>query len=262
MSTGAADTLESSIVLHYLENSRSQRVLWLLEELGVPYTVKTYKRTPEGRPPQEYRNLHALGKAPVLQDGDLLLSESGFIVEYLISKYGKRTFGVTSEEEPQIWRDNLFWANYSEASLQPLIIRRYSNFKYQNTVPSFMRPVAKVLFSRLDALIIAPDLETHSKFIESRLEAVKSQGGFFAGGERPTSADFMMLFALETLLKAAPECAGPMTHEYVKRMESRPAYVKALEKGLPYAYLYTEPEKVFELPSEEHLSFVGPVGVN
>lgn len=117
---------------------------------------------------------------------------TNFLLEYLISKYGKRTFGVTSEEEPQIWRDNLFCAslsparllehavtdslragaNYSEASLQPLIIRRYSNFKYQNTVPSFMRPVAKVLFSRLDALIIAPDLETHSKFVRLPLSIV------------------------------------------------------------------------------------------
>ncbi|KAF6766063.1 glutathione S-transferase [Ephemerocybe angulata] len=238
-----AETDEHSptLVLHYLENSRSHRILWLLEELGVPYTLKVYKRTAVGLAPPELHKVHPLGKAPVLTDGPLMLAETAFIVEYLISKYGKEKFRI-SDESSQAWRDNVFYTHYAEGSVQPPIIRRYVNNKFVNHVPIFLRPVARVLFNKFDVATIAPDLEKHGKLIESHLEVVESKGGWFAGtGEdKPTSADFMMSFTLETFLKVAPEFVGPKTKEYVKRLEARPAYQRATEKAGGYLFLYKE----------------------
>ncbi|EJU03396.1 thioredoxin-like protein [Dacryopinax primogenitus] len=108
----------SRLVLHHLNNSRSQRILWLLEELGVPYEIKSYHRLPSMQAPPELKAIHPLGKSPVMQDGDVNLAESGAIIEYLIKKYGKGRFDPGEDG----WVDNLYYTHYAEGSLQPIIV--------------------------------------------------------------------------------------------------------------------------------------------
>ncbi|KAG2005047.1 glutathione S-transferase [Coprinopsis cinerea AmutBmut pab1-1] len=230
------------ITLHHLENSRSQRILWLLEELEVPYTLKVYKRTPEKLAPKDLLEVHPLGKSPVLTDGQgserLVLAESGAIVEYLVNRYGKEKFGV--DESSSAWVDNLYWSHYSEGSLQPLLTRRFIYQIIPTRAPFFIRPMAKGLFTKVDQNLIAPELEKHGKMIESRLEQVASKGGWFAGLAHPTSADFILSFTLEVFVQRAPEYTGKLTKEYVKRVQSREAYKRVLEKGGDYALVFQE----------------------
>ncbi|KAG2005048.1 glutathione S-transferase [Coprinopsis cinerea AmutBmut pab1-1] len=212
-----------TLTLHHLENSRSQRILWLLEELGVPYDLKIYKRTPEKRAPKELFDVHPLGKSPVLTDGPkLTLAESGAIVEYLISRYGKDKFGL--DENSDAWVENMYWAHYSEGSLQPLLTRRFIYKVVPDRTPFFIRPVARLLFNNLDSVLIAPELEKHGKLIESRLEEVSSTGGWLAGQSHPTSSDFILSFTLEVFTLAAPAYAGPKTKQYVEKIKSSAAY--------------------------------------
>ncbi|KAJ3527636.1 hypothetical protein NMY22_g9714 [Coprinellus aureogranulatus] len=231
----------AGIVVHHLEDSRSQRILWLLEELEVPYTIKFYKRDANRRAPPELLQVHPLGKSPVITDGALTLAESGAIVEYLISKYGKDKFGI-KDEGSQAWIDNRFFTHYAEGSVQPVLVSRSVYRIVPSKVPIFIRPIVKGVFKKIDTLVNAPDLERHGKLIESRLVEVESKGGWLAGtGEdRPTSADFLMFLTLQIFLTRAPEYAGPKIKAYVKKVQDRPAYKKGLEKGGQFAYEYKE----------------------
>ncbi|KAG8863956.1 hypothetical protein FRC20_010414 [Serendipita sp. 405] len=119
--------MSNGIVLHHLENSRSQRVLWLLEELQVPYTIKHYKRLPTQLAPPELKKIHPLGKSPVITDGDLVIAESGAIVEYLIGKYGKGRFQPPEQGNVK----NLYYTHYAEGTLQNLL----SNWRIYGMIP-------------------------------------------------------------------------------------------------------------------------------
>ncbi|KAF6766062.1 glutathione S-transferase [Ephemerocybe angulata] len=230
---------DSGIVLHHLENSRSHRILWLLEELGVPYTVKEYKRGPDRHAPKELYEVNPLGKSPVITDGGRTIAESGVIVEYLIARYGKEKFGIKTDETSQEWIDNKFFTHYAEGSVAPNLIQRLLRVEVPKKVPFVVRPLINAVFGKVDASLTAPDLEKHGKYIENQLTKVESKGGWLAGTAGPTSADFMMSVTLQLFLERAPEYAGPKTKEYVKRIQERPAYKKALEgPGGDFAYLY------------------------
>ncbi|RPD65667.1 thioredoxin-like protein [Lentinus tigrinus ALCF2SS1-7] len=217
------------LVVHHLNNSRSQRILWLLEELELPYEIKKYQRTAEMLAPPELTAVNPLGNAPVITDGALNLAESGAIVEYIIQKYGK---GRAQPLESGII-DNLYYTHYAEASLMPLLVNKLVFRIIPERVPFFLRPFLKGVFGMLSSKMIEPRLKLHAKMIEDHLAKTD---GWFAGGPEPTSADYMMIFALEAWVSEKENQLGPKIKEYIARVHARPAYQRALEKGGEYAY--------------------------
>ncbi|KAF9055593.1 thioredoxin-like protein [Panaeolus papilionaceus] len=226
------------IVVHHLDDSRSQRILWLLEELEVSYEIKKYERTQQRRAPKELYEVHPLGKSPVIVDGDLTIAESGAIVEYIIEKYG------TEKNKVKVgtpgWQDNLYFTHYAEGSVQPLLVRKLMFTMIPDNAPVLMQPVLNAVFSKLNAKLTDPELRSHAILIEKHLQKIKDTAGgkgWFAGGDDPTSADFMMSFTLEVFVERSPEYVGPLMREYVKRLQSRPAYKRAVEQGGQTKYL-------------------------
>lgn len=219
------------IVVHHLEDSRSQRILWLLEELDLPYEIKHYSRDPETkRAPKELLEVNPLGKAPAITDGDMNLSESGAIVEYLIDKYGNGRFQVP----PSGKIDNFYYVHYSEGSFMPILTNYYMFTVISDRSPWFLRPLLRLVFGRLNSIIIFPALKKNMEVIEAHL--ARSTTGWFAGGREPTSADFMMIFPLEAVCSVVPDYAGPAVKEYVERIHKRITYKRALERGGEYTF--------------------------
>ncbi|KAG8937040.1 hypothetical protein FRC02_008147 [Tulasnella sp. 418] len=217
------------LVLHHLNNSRSQRVLWLLEELEVPYEIKFYQRTPQMLAPKELKQVHPLGKAPILTDGDMAIAESGAIVEYLIERYGNGRAKAPAEG----WIDNLYFTHYAEGTFMPLLQWKLVMTVVPDRAPLLIRPVARVIGNGVIKSLIDPQLKTNLQLVDNQLQ--KHPGKWIAGGEEPTSADFMMLFAVETLASRVLEVPESIK-AYVALIHNRPAYKRALEKGGPYDY--------------------------
>ncbi|KAH8116141.1 thioredoxin-like protein [Phellopilus nigrolimitatus] len=224
ISTSGANAPGGKIIVHHLNNSRSQRILWLLEELEVPYEIKQYKRTPDYTAPDDLKIIHPIGKAPIITDGDTVIAESGAIVEYIIAKYAKEEQKPTKEE----WLDNIYFSHYSEGSLMPLLVNKLMFTLIPQRTPFFIRPIAKLIFGKVLKTLIDPRLAEHKAFIEAHLG--RSKTGWFANSEHPTSADYMMFFPLEALNARLPE-HGPKIGKFVKRVHERPAYKRAAEKG-------------------------------
>jgi glutathione S-transferase len=205
------------IVVHHLENSRSQRILWLLEELELPYTVKRYQRDPKSMlAPPELRRLHPLGKSPVVEDGQLVIAESGAIVEYLVEKAGGR-LGSPGEACGKLrYRQFL---HYAEGSLMPpllvmLVIKRLGLLGL---------PARKPILRMLDR---------HLDYCDQELS-----GRPFFAGEELTGADIMMSFPLEAAAKRAGLNASRRhVWAWLQRVHDRPAYQRALKAGGPYDY--------------------------
>ncbi|KAG5653570.1 hypothetical protein H0H81_012259 [Sphagnurus paluster] len=207
------------IIVHHLNNSRSQRILWLLEELEVPYQIKAYERTAEGLAPKELLAINPLGKSPVITDEDLTLAESGAIVEYLIGKYGNGKFQAPTSGPGYL--DNLYYSHYAEGSLMPLLVQKIIFDMVPSKTPFLLRPIASMIFSNLTKMLLMPSFPKHFSMesIDKHLEKV--QTGWFAGGEEPTSADFQMAFPLEAVVTVASEMATPAMVKYVERVQSR-----------------------------------------
>jgi len=223
--------MSNKIIVHHLNDSRSQRVLWLLEELKLTYEIKKYQRQPDMRAPKELLQINPLGKSPAITDGDVALSESGAIVEYLINKYGK------DKDKPSQagWLDNLYYTHYAEGTLMPLLVNKLIFSLVPTRAPFFIRPLLWIIFGQLDKLLIIPELKKNQDLIETHLK--KSFSGWFAGGEHPTSADYMMSFPLETFPSRGGDGAGEgEIREWVKKVQERPAYKRALESGGEYSH--------------------------
>ncbi|KAG9098005.1 hypothetical protein FS749_004929 [Ceratobasidium sp. UAMH 11750] len=219
------------VIVHHLNNSRSQRILWLLEELEVPYEIKKYERTVDMVAPKELRDVHPLGLSPVITDGDVVLAESGAIVEYLIGKYGAGRF--TPPQSGYV--DNLYYTHYAEGTLMPLLVNQLIFTLIPERAPFFIRPILSMVFSMLMSQMIHPRIKVNMKMVEAHL--AKRPGKFFAGGDAPTSADFQMIFPLESFsAKSEPDSTGEHVKAYVKAIHGRPAYKRALEKGGEYDY--------------------------
>jgi glutathione S-transferase len=230
---GIRMSLAPTIVLHHLNNSRSQRVLWLLEELGVEYEVRRYERDKTTMlAPPELRAVHPLGKAPIVTDGDLTLVESGAILEYLVSRYGEGRF-IPAAGTPERLRYT-FWLHYAEGSVMPPLLLAFVALRIEAApMPFFVRPVAKGIVAKLREGFIAPQLKTHLGYIENEI----GKTPWFAGQEL-TAADIQMSFPLEAARSRAgitPE-KEPHIHDWLKRIHARPAYKQALAKGGPYDY--------------------------
>lgn len=218
------------ITVHHLENSRSQRVLWLLEELGVPYEVKRYERDKQTMlAPPELRAVHPLGKSPVITDGDATIAETGAIVEYLIETYGKgRLIPKAGAPERLAYR---YWLHFAEGSaMTPLLLKLYFG-AIPGRAPALMRPVAKALMQKATQAIADPRIAMHLRYWDDHL----SKSEWFAGPEM-TGADIMMIFPLEASKARADIAPYGYVKAFLERVHAREAYGRALERGGPYSF--------------------------
>jgi len=221
------------IVLHHLNNSRSQRILWLLEELGVDYEVKRYERDKTTMlAPPELRAVHPLGKSPIVTDGELKLVESGAIIEYLVGRYGEGRF-IPAAGTPERLRYT-FWLHYAEGSVMPPLLMALVFLRIETApMPFFVRPIAKGIVKKVREGFLTPQLETHLGYIETEI----GKTPWFAGAEF-TAADIQMSFPLEAASSRAGITAEKEPHitDWLKRIHARPAYQRALAKGGAYDY--------------------------
>lgn len=220
------------IVLHHLEHSRSQRILWLLEELGVEYDIKRYERNKDTYlAPESLKKIHPLGKSPVITDGQQTIAESGLIVEYLIRRYGRERF-MPAEDTEQYW-NYLYWIHYAEGSLMPLMVMSLIFIRIETApMPFFVKPIAKGIVNKVRSGFIRPNVDTHMQHIEQHL----SQHHWFIG-EQLTGADIQMIFPLEAALNRGVDAANyPNVQRFVDQVHALPSYQQALKQGGPYAY--------------------------
>ena len=221
------------IVVHHLNNSRSQRILWLLEELGVPYEVKRYERDSQTMlAPPSLRAVHPLGKSPVITDGDLTLAESGAIIEYLAGRYGAGKL-VPAAGTPEHLR-YLYWLHYAEGSaMPPLLLKLVFDRVETAPMPFFVRPIARQIAGRAKSSFIEPQIKLHLGYMESEL----GKHAWFAGDEF-SAADVQLSFPLEAAAaRAGLDASLPKLTAFLERVHARPAYQRALAKGGPYELL-------------------------
>lgn len=221
------------ITLHHLEKSRSHRVAWLLEELGVDYEVKVYARDPQtSLAPAELAAVHPLGKAPVVVDGDITIAETGAIVDYLIATYGDGRFTTAPGTEAR--RRDVYWSHYSEGSAMPLLLMRlvFGRIATRKGPPVVGAIVRKVGKNALD-LLVTPHIPRHLDHWNRELEGRT----WFAGGEEPTSADFMMSFPVEAAAARVGVDDRPNLKAFLERVHARPAYQRASERVGPLTML-------------------------
>ena len=218
------------ITVHHLNNSRSQRLLWMLEELGLEYEVKRYERDKTTMlAPAALKAVHPLGKSPVITDGANTIAESGAINEYLLDRYGQGRLRP-APGTPEFLRYT-YWSHYAEGSLMPLLVMKLILSKVPERAPFFVRPIAKGIVGAIGGGYLDPTLATHLAFVEAEL----GKSPWLAGSEL-TGADVMMSFPLEAVLARAGG-QMPRIAAYVKKIQERPAYKKALGRGGPFQLL-------------------------
>ncbi|MDR6938035.1 glutathione S-transferase [Luteibacter sp. 3190] len=219
------------IVVHHLNNSRSQRVLWLLEELGLPYEIVRYERDPKTMlAPKALRDVHPLGKSPVLVDGDVTVAESGAIVEYLVDRYGEgRLRPAPGTPEALRYR---YFLHYAEGSAMPQLLLKLVFSRMETApVPFFAKPIARMLARGAQKTFVDPQLKLHLDYLESQL----ADTDYFAG-DTLTAADIQMSFPLEAAAsRAGLDASRPRLKAFLARIHARPAYRAALERGGEYA---------------------------
>jgi len=221
------------IVVHHLNNSRSQRVLWLLEELGVAYEVKRYQRDAKTMlAPPELRQVHPLGKSPVISDGDLTLAESGAIVEYLADKYGAGRL-APAPGTPERLRYT-YWMHFAEGTaMPPLLMKLVFDRIEKAPAPFFVRPIARAIAGRAKSSFVQPNIDRHLDYMEGEL----AKTGWFAG-DAFSAADVQMSFPLEaSAARGGLDSSRARLTAFLERIHARPAYARALEKGGPYALI-------------------------
>jgi glutathione S-transferase len=217
------------LTVHHLENSRSQRILWLLEELGVDYDIKRYGRDKDtSLAPPELQDVHPLGKAPIVEDDGQVVAESGAIVEYLVGKYDDGT--LCPEQGTPERLAYTYWLHYAESSLMPLLLMALIMSRIETKAPALVRPIARKIAASVREGYLDPNLERHLDFMEATLQ----QSTWFCG-EEMTAADCQMSFAIEAaevrtdLRNDYPHLAG-----FLDRIRARPAYKAALDRGGHY----------------------------
>ena len=216
------------ITVHHLENSRSQRVLWLLEELGLDYDVKRYARDRETMlAPPELRAIHPLGKSPVITDGDVTVAESGAIVEYLTARCGGALVPALGTAEHRLYT---YWLHYAEGSAMPPLLLKLVFSRLAPGSPALVRPLVRGIAKAVTAKFVDPELRRHAAFWEGAL----ADRPWFSG-EAFTAADIQLSFPLEAFA-ARGTGAGARLTDWLARIHARPAYRRALERGGPYAY--------------------------
>jgi glutathione S-transferase len=214
------------ITVHHLNNSRSQRILWLLEELGCEYQIKKYQRDPQSLlAPAELRRVHPLGKSPVITAGADTIAESGAIIEYLVDTCGNGR--LRPPEGTPERRRYTYWLHYAEGSaMTPLLLKLIFSRLPRGPMPFVIRPVVRAVANRVQETYIDPQLKAHTDYWESEL----GKSTWFAG-EAFTAADIQMSFPLEGAQARAGGQLGDRTRAFLGRIHERPAYQRALQKG-------------------------------
>ncbi|WP_291845221.1 glutathione S-transferase [Maricaulis sp.] len=217
------------ITVHHLNNSRSQRVLWLLEEIGLDYEIKKYERDPTTmRAPKALRDVHPLGKSPVISDGEIVVAESGAIIEYLVDTYAP---ALKPEAGSAAHREYVYWMHFAEGSLMtPLLVKLLSDQIGKAKAPFFFKPVIRQVARRMRDSFVTPELDSLFGFIESSLG-----GREWIAGDAFSGADVQLTFPLEAAAaRGGLDSRYPNLQAYVARMHARPAYKAAIERGGAY----------------------------
>ncbi|MEO8280676.1 MAG: glutathione S-transferase [Ideonella sp.] len=220
------------LIVHHLNNSRSQRVLWLLEELGLDYQIKHYQRDAKTMlAPPELRAVHPLGKSPVLSDADTVVAESGAIMEYVVERYGAGRL-APAHSSPDHLR-YVYFMHYAEGSAMPPLLLKLIFDKIGSTpVPFFVKPIVNGIVGKVTAAFINPQLKLHLDFLESEL----ANRAWFAG-DAFSAADIQMSFPIEAAAqRAGVDSSRPRLVDFLQRIHARPAYLRALERGGPYDF--------------------------
>lgn len=219
------------ITLHHLEHSRSQRVLWLLEELGVDYEIYWYERDPRtDLAPPELKAVHPLGKSPVITDGKRTLAESAVIIEYLARTYGEGKWAPETDA-PEYWNFS-YWMHYAESSLMPPLLIKLIFSKVRAGAPLLFRPISGRIADEVDRAFTNQQLDTHFGYVDAYLAEHR-----WFGGESISAADIQMSFPLEAArARGTASERYPNIVEFVERFQKRPAYQRALEQGGEYNY--------------------------
>jgi glutathione S-transferase len=221
------------ITVHHLNNSRSQRVLWLLEELGLAYEIRKYERDPKTMlAPPELRKIHPLGKSPVITDGEVTLAESGAIIEYLVDRYDTEGRFKPAAGTPERLRWT-YWMHFAEGSaMPPLLLKLIFDRIPTQPMPFFARPIARSISAKVLAAMITPNLTRQLDYMESEL----GKSEWFAGASFST-ADIQMSFPVEaSAQRAGLDASRPNLVAYLKRIHSRLAYARAIVRGGPYSF--------------------------
>ena len=218
------------ITVHHLNNSRSQRVLWLLEELGLPYEVKRYERNAQTMlAPPELLAIHPLGKSPVITDGDKTIAETGAIIEYVLETYGQgRLIPPAGTPERLRWT---YWLHYAEGSAMTPLLLKLVFTALPARAPGLLRGLVKAVAAKAQSGFIDPQLKTHIDYWNAEL----SKSAWFAGPDF-TAADVAMSFPLEAAVARAGAASRPKVKAFLEQIHARPAYRTALERGGPYDY--------------------------
>jgi glutathione S-transferase len=204
------------ITVYHLSTSRSERIVWLMEELGLEYRLEVFQREPSGAAPRPMKELHALGKAPVIRDGDTVLAESGAIVDYIVQRHGGGRLAV-QPEAPEFAR-YLYWLHFAEGSLMSLMLIALVLSRVPEATES---PVRTRILDRMKQMLAFVDAELADR-------------PYFAGTDF-TAADVMMVFPFTTMRHFLEYDLAPYTNilAYLKRIESRPAFQKAMALAGP-----------------------------
>ena len=220
------------ITVHHLNNSRSQRILWLLEELGLEYQIKPYQRDAKTMlAPPELRAVHPLGKSPVISDGDLTLAESGAIIEHLADRYGAGKLAPAFGSPERV--RYLYWLHFAEGTAQPPLLLKLLFDRIKSKSPLFVRPVARAIADQALRSFILPNIERNLDFMESELRKTE----WFAGNAF-SAADIQMSFPLEAArMRGGLNESRPTLMDWLERIHARPAYRRALERGGKYELL-------------------------
>jgi glutathione S-transferase len=222
------------LLVHHLNNSRSQRLLWLLEELGLEYEIKRYQRDPKTMlAPPELRKVHPLGKSPVLEDAGTKVAESGAITEYVLDRYDTKGLLRPAPGTPERLRFT-YWLHYAEGSaMTPLLLALIFNRIPKQPMPFFVKPVAKGIADKVLGTLVNPQLKNHLEFMEGEL----AKSTWFAG-ESFSAADIQMSFVAEAFAaRGGLDASKPRMWDWLKRIHARPAYQRAVERGGPYELL-------------------------
>jgi len=220
------------IIVHHLNNSRSQRILWLLEELGLEYEIKKYQRDPKTMlAPPELKAVHPLGKSPVISDGAAVVAESGAIVEYLVERYGNGRL-VPAAGTPDKLKYT-YYLHFAEGSaMSPLLMKLVFDRIETGPMPFFAKPIARGIARKVKESFVNPNIQAQLDYLESELAGRP----WFAGSEF-SAADIQMSFALEAAASRGGLGAQyPQLSGFLQRIHARPAYRRALERGGKYDF--------------------------
>ena len=218
------------IVVHHLNNSRSQRILWLLEELGLDYEIRKYQRDAKTMlAPPELLAIHPLGKSPVITDDGNVVAESGAIIEYLLERYGHGRL-VPPAGTPDKLRYT-YMLHYAEGSaMTPLLMKLVFDRVETGPMPFFAKPIARAIAQKVKKSYVMPQIVNHLKFLEAEL----SKSSWFAG-EEFSAADIQISFVLEAAAaRGGLGAQYPKLDAFLARIHARPAFLRALERGGKY----------------------------